>query len=421
MSVDIVKEEDVSLTFIINDDDSGFIQNGSIYAITTDNDEPSSSEFKSVIIIPDAGVYYVWTKDTAGNISDYVEIEIVSYTYEYDNGDNDKTIYYLKGGTTFDLESPIKENYNFVNWTCNNEYVEDETFSNLSGENFFVAQYNYDDMDIQVASADIDTLDLSSTIHVVFVLDESGSISTSEWDEMTSSVEGILTTTNFTADSIFSIVTFGTSAESEISYSNSVNDVMSALGSAKDGGVTNYEAGLSTALTIVNNAPEGFDESNTYVIFFTDGVASTSVTSTTLTNLKSKINSLYVIGIGINANYVSTLKSIATTDESGDAHYAAGSFSDLVDILSNIAESILKNEMYRTTEGKYELANLVVAENALFTLTIDGNTYEFTSMSELEKILTIIDDKIYLNLAYIDYFYGIENIDASISIIYYYN
>lgn len=418
-NIDIITEDAKYLTIDAADSNSGIKG----YILTKSSTEPTSG-FTSGISISAAGTYYLWVSDIAGNVVGE-QITIVSYTYIYNNGDNNKTVYYLKDGTTFGLEEPTKTNYNFDGWYLNGSEINSNIFSSLSGDNTFTAEYNYEDIDITVLKYNEEKMDIISKIHLIFVIDKSSSMSTAEMSTVKGAVSYIMNNTEFSADSIFSIISFNSSATYNLKYSNNTSTVISTVNSISSSGSTDFEEALEDTTYLAKGTcsgcslPSGFDESNTYVIFLSDGIS--SISTSTLTSLKSSINSIYTVGIGVSSSSAATLKTIASSTDHYYSYSTTTDVQSLIDIFESITEEIAENEQIRTTDGKYELPNLVITSSTPFTLEIGSKTYTFTSITQLNSLLSYINGTYYLNLAYIDEYYGLNGVITSVKLTYYYN
>lgn len=393
------------------------------YLLTTNASCPTNG-YSLDINLSATGSYKLCVIDYAGN-TDYEDVTINTLTYEYENGDIDKTLYYLANVSNYSFESPEKTGYNFDSWQVNNVVVTNAL--NLSGNVSLIANYNFEDMPISVVKYNEESMDIVSKIHLIFVVDESGSMSGTNTSDVKEAVTYIMNNTEFSEDSIFSIVGFESDGRYILSYSNSASTVISKINTIYASGGTDFNDGLSYAKNIATGSyssssfPDGFDEENTYVIFLSDGNG--TYTSSNATTLKQYVNSIYTVGIGSGVDE-DDLKDMATVKDGVTQYYyyaGTSNMDSLIDIFVNITEDIAENETINTLNGKYELPDLVVSADRPFTLVINAVEYNFSSISKLNELLTIIDGVYYLNLGLIDEKYGLGANITSLKVTYYYN
>lgn len=418
-SVNIVDASSTTLTIEASDDDSGIKG----YKLTTDDVAPTSGYSTTIEIPNEEGSYYLWVSDKAGNVVSE-NISIGSYTYVYNNGDSDsEKIYFLEGVSEFDLEAPEKDNYTFDCW--NNSGTIITKISQLTGSNVLEAEYNYNDLEFTVVKFNEEKMNIVSKIHLIFVIDKSSSMSSTEMSTVKTAVAHIMEETEFSTDSIFSVVSFNSSATTNLAYSDDSLEVISVVNSIGSSGGTDFDDALDTANNLATNSytySKGFDSTNTYVIFLSDGIDTAS--STTLDTIKKNVNSIYTIGIGYTSSSSTELKTIATTRDEITYYYSYSNTTDvvtLITILESITENIAENETVTTINGKYELSGLIVSSETPFILKIGTKNYEFTSISDLSKLLSIINGTYYLNFSLIDEIYKLNRDTDDVKITYYYN
>lgn len=204
--IEEIKNEDGSNKLIISASDDSSGVNG--YYLSTSNTCPTTG-YSSSINLSNTGSYYLCVIDNAGNTSSK-KIEIGTYSYNYNNGvDSLETYYFITGDdssvkTEFvnsSVSNPEKDNYVFDYWDISGE---EASFSTLTSgtKNTFNAIYYYEDTEVSVIKYNEDEMNIVSDIHLIFVIDDSGSMSSySRTSYVKKAVTEIMNTTTFSDDS----------------------------------------------------------------------------------------------------------------------------------------------------------------------------------------------------------------------------
>lgn len=214
-----------------------------------------------------------------------------------------------------------------------------------------------------------------------------------------------------------------------LSYSKSESAVVSAMNSLDSYGGTNFSQALAKATTVASGGSSyGFDSTNTFVIFLSDG--GSSGYDTYLTSLEKVVNTIYSIGVGSGVT-TSTMQDIASETSNYYSYSDSGGADSLIGILSSITEDIAEQDSVTTSYGKYSITGLTIdkSQEYYFTLKInyeDGTSKSivFTSIDEMLDILIVDNAKLSnysLDVGLIATKYESNSDISSLSVTYYYN
>ena len=150
---------------------------------------------------------------------------------------------------------------------------------------------------------------------VVFLLDESGSVGTANWQYMRNACVSMMDSFNSEINAYFGIVKFGTNAVQSLALTNNRATVKNSLGSLSyAGGNTNLLAGLNLALQLLNTYT---GKGPKHIVLITDGYPNTGGTEAQcLQRIKElKDSGIYIyaagFGSGVNLNFINQLASNA--------------------------------------------------------------------------------------------------------------
>jgi len=184
-----------------------------------------------------------------------------------------------------------------------------------------------------------------AAVDVALLIDGSGSISSSDFALMKKFAGLLAKNVTISEDAAnFAVIQFSSSPRVEIGLSSDENAVQTAIASMSQiGSGTNMDAGLDSAYSVLKKSMRGDSQ---VLIMFTDGepdrgndpVAHAKV-------IKDAGIEIYTVGVGSGVN-PKILKDIASDDKNDlQPHYIqASSFSDLVELLSNIVSAMCKGD-----------------------------------------------------------------------------
>lgn len=233
---------------------------------------------------------------------------------------------------------------------------------------------------------------IPSNINIIFVLDVSGSMTSSNRLENLKKVAiGLVERMNLT-NSTVSLIPFSSSSSIKLQFDQDRLKIKSEINKLTASGGTSFTSAISTANVLMDSVP---NDKASFVIFVSDGISSISSSYTPLIELKSKAE-IYAMGIGANADN-SYLKAISskpenyyTYNDSADDMTLEKFYSLFDDIVQNITileGDGLENAISVTVHlGKLELGELVISEKypleiyhneSLVASFIDENEYIF--------------------------------------------
>lgn len=180
----------------------------------------------------------------------------------------------------------------------------------------------------------------STPTDLVLVLDESGSISSTEFNQLKTFADGVVEAV--ADDGLFAnggkvgVVGFASSAQTVIALNADETTVRNAItANPQSGGLTCIACGMDTASALL-----GADDPsrNQLVIVITDGNASDGNTAASATNLQAKAE-VFAVGIGDGVS-ASTLNTIASAPDSDHVFTVAG-FGSLAAFLENLVAAVV--------------------------------------------------------------------------------
>jgi len=191
------------------------------------------------------------------------------------------------------------------------------------------------DVEVKVQSGS--QIKVASDEAIVFVLDDSGSISATQWNQMISACASFVEAYPAEANVQFGIVMFDTSARIISHLTNNRAQVASLLRTTTRRALnTNTTDGLIKAKEVLDRYTV-IDGAKTAIVI-TDGASNVNVPGVTLQQaadaLKNSGTTIYAIGVG--GYNLSELQRIATSAPNLQTIFALTNFSQLADSLMNI-------------------------------------------------------------------------------------
>ncbi len=224
-------------------------------------------------------------------------------------------------------------------------------------------------------------LKASCGFDIALVLDSSGSISTSELNQMKSAFNGFVDSFLPGTDTLFSVTDFDTNGQVLQSFTNNLGLIHIAINTPVSGGNTNWADGLGKAFGTFD--PRTGDEHPNLIVFASDGNPNRPTDSTEALKLAiTKANEIKgsgtrIIALGIGDNLkVNNLKAIS----SSDAVYTSG-FDTLADDLADLAQELCG--------GTITVKKILDSDNDLTTtddqLPAAGWTFEIKNSQTVSK------------------------------------
>lgn len=182
----------------------------------------------------------------------------------------------------------------------------------------------------------------NKTFQVSFVLDESGSISSSNWNLMKRLCGELVE--SLAEDDRIAVFTFGSSVRKRTGFADKATAAATISNMIQGGGRTAVYDGIRAAVREFDHVSG--DESTRIMIVLTDGKDNeSSVTSTVVTGMAAESGIvIYTIGVG-NVN-TGVLSGIATA--TGGTYYNISGFSELESVFQSV---ISKADLYKDTDG----------------------------------------------------------------------
>jgi predicted ribosomally synthesized peptide with SipW-like signal peptide len=191
-------------------------------------------------------------------------------------------------------------------------------------------------------------------VDVVLVLDESGSISSSEFDAIQSAAKDFVDLLD-TMDQSAS-VGFASSASVQQSLTTNKQDVKDAIDGTQSGGSTNIQEAINTAQGELDS--NGRTNADPFIVLLSDGAPTTSTTAPdpddsdipddveaaleAADDAKSAGTRIVTLGFGIGTAGANVLRSIAGTTANSETTYANGTYDDEGDYFAAPTESDLQ-------------------------------------------------------------------------------
>ena len=391
----------------------------------TQNDCESATYSKDAIEINASGKFNLCLKDDVGNITEE-EIEINEVTFNYNDTSNpnpqSKDIYYLVNNPNESLLYPTRNGYTFTYWT---DDAGNRVYSLENLENGSVINGNWQINDIEVPVDKIDTdsvgVMIENQVNLFLLLDTSGSMGFSnKSNQLKNAVRNTINSMNFANGSTITIIQFTTYIKSELVASNNKNNALNFINSYSPGGDEDFALALNRSNQIIQSY--NMEKDKTFIIFFTDGndVASTSSErKAAYRNIKDRVANIYAVGLDLQESWKwKILEVISSPDNYFDASTAQ---ANLEEIFWQIQEEIREEVTINSIGGLIELPSLYVSSEYPFILNINGNTYTFNTISDINDILTYDNNTYYLDLVKVDNKYKLNGDFTNFKFEYYYN
>lgn len=227
----------------------------------------------------------------------------------------------------------------------NSKYIVDEENGKVTISNNEELQCKYEVKDLEIKQNKIKKITSTDTIEVkinlILVLDVSGSMSSNSRLSNLKTVSKEMVRKLNLNNSTVSIITFGSSASTVLSYSSDLNKIDSAIDSLRASGGTSFLAAIGETASFMTKS---VNDKDNYVIFLSDGYSSDTPTTSNVEFVKSNAK-VYTIGIGGASS--SQLIPIATSknnyysyDDVSDKNSLEGLYKIFDDIITDITIEI---------------------------------------------------------------------------------
>jgi len=252
-----------------------------------------------------------------------------------------KTLEYKEPYGTLPIAT--KEGYTFKGWYTENNGAGQKIDSSSIVTNYkqhtLYAYFTLTPVSLRVNKIALSqiTNTIEANMNIIFVLDESGSMSGTRNSNLKTVTKNIVSKMN--SKSTVSIIGFASSAHTYLKYSHDKSTINSKLNSIKASGGTRYGGALSLAKSIAEEKTgNNYDK---YVIFVSDGHPGDSYNSSAISNLKSSVKGSYSIGVGTDNSY---LRDIGYSGYYTYKDYNSNALDDLYRMFDNIVEKITIEE-----------------------------------------------------------------------------
>ncbi|MCL2643117.1 MAG: VWA domain-containing protein [Candidatus Bathyarchaeota archaeon] len=185
--------------------------------------------------------------------------------------------------------------------------------------------------------------DLQNTrFDLVLVLDESGSISTANYNLMKDIAAGLVS--NLGNEDRVSVYTFDNAVRRHSGFTDkdSASAIVRAL--PKYGGSTAIYSALVSAINEIINNPS--DDASKIIVLLTDGQNNAGITTPNTPIQMAVDNGVIVYTIGVGSVNTGVLTNIATS--TGGSYYGANNFSELSAIFARLQVEV---DLYKDTDG----------------------------------------------------------------------
>lgn len=319
-----------NIGYIIENYNVNEITNGTVYAQVTRIDANSDGSYpgkekadykviNNEMIVTFEGGEYACIDGSCDNTS---ISEIVEYKEPY--------------GT---LPTVTKEGYTFKGWfTKKNGEGEKITSSSIVSnykDHTLYAHFTLNPINIRVNKIFLSqsTNTIEANMNIIFVLDESGSMSGSRTNNLKTVTKNIVSKMN--SKSTVSVIGFTSGATVRLRYSSDKATINSTLNNIRASGGTAYGTALSVATSLAReNAGNTYDK---YIIFVSDGHPGDSLNSSAISSLKSAVKGSYSIGVGTDNSY---LKSIGYSGYYTYNDHSSSGLDALYKMFDDIVEKI---------------------------------------------------------------------------------
>lgn len=264
----------------------------------------------------------------------------------------------------------------------NSKYIVDEENGKVTISNNEELQCKYEVKDLEIKQNKIKKITSTDTVEVkinlILVLDVSGSMSTNSRLSNLKTVSKEMVRKLNLNNSTVSIITFGSSASTVLSYSSDLNKIDSAIDSLRASGGTSFLAAIGETASFMTKS---VNDKDNYVIFLSDGYSSDTPTTSNVEFVKGHAK-VYTIGIGGASS--SQLIPIATSesnyysyDDVSDKNSLEGLYKIFDDIITDITVEIGAGEENAngTTAGKgiLNLGKSIINDNNPFEVYYNSN------------------------------------------------
>ena len=379
------------------------------------------------IIINSSGKFNLCMIDKAGNVSSN-EIEINKVIFNYNDTSNpnpqSKDVYYLTDSESQPLLYPSRNGYTFEYWEdSSGERV--YSFDELEDGEVINGKWQINDIEVPVDKIDTASVGVTiqNRINMMILLDTSGSMKRgNKTQQLISAVQNTINSMSFDNGSTITILQFTHVIKTYLLPTSNKQSALSFINTYNPewGHDENFALALNWSYNIINTY--NFEKEKTYIIFFTDGedVASTPAERrAAYQQIRNHVAEIYAVGLDLTSSGRDKLLDvISSTDNYFDASSAQ---SNLEDIFWQIQEEIREEVTINSVKGLIELPNLYVSSEYPFLINIGNSEYTFTSITQINDMLTIQNGTYYLDLAKVDTKYKLNGDLSTFNFTYYYH
>lgn len=379
------------------------------------------------IIINSSGKFNLCMIDKAGNVSSN-EIEINKVIFNYNDTSNpnpqSKDVYYLTDSESQPLLYPSRNGYTFEYWEdSSGERV--YSFDELEDGEVINGKWQINDIEVPVDKIDTASVGVTiqNRINMMILLDTSGSMKRgNKTQQLISAVQNTINSMSFDNGSTITILQFTHVIKTYLLPTSNKQSALSFINTYNPewGHDENFALALNWSYNIINTY--NFEKEKTYIIFFTDGedVASTPAERrAAYQQIRNHVAEIYAVGLDLTSSGRDKLLDvISSTDNYFDASSAQ---SNLEDIFWQIQEEIREEVTINSVKGLIELPNLYVSSEYPFLINIGNSEYTFTSIAQINDMLTIQNGTYYLDLAKVDTKYKLNGDLSTFNFTYYYH
>ena len=365
--------------------------------------------------------------DKAGNVSSN-EIEINKVIFNYNDTSNpnpqSKDVYYLTDSESQPLLYPSRNGYTFEYWEdSSGERV--YSFDELEDGEVINGKWQINDIEVPVDKIDTASVGVTiqNRINMMILLDTSGSMKRgNKTQQLISAVQNTINSMSFDNGSTITILQFTHVIKTYLLPTSNKQSALSFINTYNPewGHDENFALALNWSYNIINTY--NFEKEKTYIIFFTDGedVASTPAERrAAYQQIRNHVAEIYAVGLDLTSSGRDKLLDvISSTDNYFDASSAQ---SNLEDIFWQIQEEIREEVTINSVKGLIELPNLYVSSEYPFLINIGNSEYTFTSIAQINDMLTIQNGTYYLDLAKVDTKYKLNGDLSTFNFTYYYH
>lgn len=338
--------------------------------------------------------------------------------YVYNNGSDDKSVFFTSDYSSVIENDPKKDNYNFNGWFNDDELITSLDQLEYLKDHVLHAKYTYVTTDIFIQNTNEEISTIKEPVHLIFVVDKSGSMSSSSKNTVIESINTILTTTDFAEGSIFSLFYFASFVSDGVSYTKNTNDIIYEIeNNFVTGGGTYYIEALKNSIILAEGGIDyNIDKNGTFVIFLSDGSDNGDDYTDDLSLLDNLVNSIFTIELlsvaSLDLNEVAS--NNCPTRENSLCHFQNNDadFNELVNILQNVVENLGIYSDYEISDGRFIIKNrenVIINVDSPFTIYVNDHVIDFYSYDELvdSEIFGFLNEDLYLDLEALDVKYNV--------------